>query len=204
MKKTGLRERLKEVEDPRRGQGQVHRSYDVLTIAVMATMSGYLGYRAIVDFISVNKDELIEYFKPKRDKLPSFATVWRVITNTDAKKFSEIVEEWLKEQSEISKREHVAIDGKALSGTKQSEEDKKLAHMVTLFKSRTKEVIHSKKTESKSNEIPLVQQIILDSGLKDVIFTMDAMHCQSETIRNIKRSGNDCVVGVKDNQKKTA
>lgn len=203
MKKNSLREKLKEVEDPRRGQGQVHKSYDVLTIAIMATMSGYLGYRAIVDFIEVNREELLKYLKPKRDKLPSFATIWRVITNTDAEKFSEIVENWIKEQTAITDKDHIAIDGKALVGTKQREEDKKLAHMVTLFKTNTKEVLQSTRTESKSNEIPLVQQMVLDSKVRDVIFTVDAMHCQSETIQQVKASGNDCVIGVKKNQKKT-
>ena len=38
--------------------------------------------------------------------------------------------------------------------------------------------------------------------LKDVVFTMDALHCQTETIKAIVSTNNNYVVRVKGNQGK--
>jgi len=95
----------------------------------------------------------------------------------------------------------VSIDGKAIKGTKQTLEDKKLAHMVTFFKSDSKEILQAKKTATKSNEIPLVQEMLKEFPLKNMILTLDALHCQVETVKAIKNSGNEFVVQVKNNQK---
>jgi len=37
--------------------------------------------------------------------------------------------------------------------------------------------------------------------LKDMIITLDALHCQTKTLKAIKDSGNDYVIQVKENQK---
>ena len=44
--------------------------------------------------------------------------------------------------------------------------------------------------------------MMLEFPLQDMIITLDAMHCQTKTLENIKTSGNDYVVQVKENQKK--
>ena len=36
--------------------------------------------------------------------------------------------------------------------------------------------------------------------LENVIFTIDAMHCQKTTTKIIKKSNNDYIIGVKKNQ----
>ena len=37
--------------------------------------------------------------------------------------------------------------------------------------------------------------------LKDMIITLDALHCQTKTLKSIKDSGYDYVIQVKENQK---
>jgi DNA-binding NarL/FixJ family response regulator len=50
MTDFNLRNELKTLKDNRRGQAQQHKIDVVLMITIMATMSGYQGYRAIGDF----------------------------------------------------------------------------------------------------------------------------------------------------------
>jgi predicted transposase YbfD/YdcC len=38
-------------------------------------------------------------------------------------------------------------------------------------------------------------------ALKDMIITLDALHCQTKTLKAIKDSGNEYVIQVKENQK---
>lgn len=101
-----------------------------------------------------------------------------------------------------SKGQWISVDGKAIKGTKQKEEDKKLAHLVSFFKSDSKDILIARATASKSNEIPLVQTMMQEFPLKDFIITLDALHTQTKTLKAIKKSNNDYVVQIKENQKK--
>lgn len=119
----------------------------------------------------------------------------------DHKKFGDIFTKWMKYYMKKSSSQWIAVDGKAIKDTKQKEEDKKLAHLVSFFTSDSKEILIARKTASKSNEIPLVQKMMEEFPLQDMIITLDALHCQTKTLKAIKGSGNDYVIQVKDNQK---
>lgn len=201
MRSYNLREALKGIEDKRRGQGQRHSVDVVLMITIMATMSGYIGYRAIGDFTTRYKKELIEYLAVKKDRLPAYVTVRRVLIGIEHEKFSKIFEEWMGHYLKMENEQWVSVDGKAIKGTKQKEEDKKLAHLVSFFSSDSKEVLMARKTATKSNEIPLVQEMLEKFPLKKMIITLDALHCQTKTAKLIKESGNDYLLQVKKNQK---
>jgi len=201
MTDFNLRKELATLKDKRRGQAQQHKIDVVLMITIMATMSGYQGYRAIGDFAQRYKKQIVKYLELEKDKVPAYATVRRVIQEIDHKKFGDIFTSWMKHYMKKSNSQWIAVDGKAIKGTKQKEEDKKLAHLVSFFASDSKEILIARKTASKSNEIPLVQMMMEEFPLKDMIITLDALHCQTKTLKAIKDSGNDYVIQVKDNQK---
>ena len=201
MKEYNLREELKILKDKRRGQAQQHKIDVVLMITIMATMSGYQGYRAIGDFAQRYQEEIIKYLELEKGKVPSFPTVRRVLMEINHKKFGDIFTEWMKHYMKKSNSQWIAVDGKAIKGTKQKEEDKKLAHLVSFFTADSKEILIARKTASKSNEIPLVQEMMEEFPLKDMIITLDALHCQTKTLKAIRDSGNDYVIQVKENQK---
>ena len=201
MTDFNLRKELATLKDIRRGQAQQHKIDVVLMITIMATMSGYQGYRAIGDFAKRYKKQIVKYLELEKDRVPAYATVRRVIQEIDHKKFGNIFTKWMKHYMKKSNSQWIAVDGKAIKGTKQKEEDKKLAHLVSFFASDSKEILIARKTASKSNEIPLVQTMMDEFPLKDMIITLDALHCQTKTLKAIKNSGNDYVIQVKDNQK---
>jgi len=201
MTEFNLREELKTLKDKRRGQAQQHKIDVVLMITIMATMSGYQGYRAIGDFAQRYKKQIVKYLELEKDRVPAYATVRRVVQEVDSKKFGDIFTKWMKHYMKKSNSQWIAVDGKAIKGTKQKEEDKKLAHLVSFFASDSKEILIARKTADKSNEIPLVQEMMKEFPLKDMIITLDALHCQTKTLKAIKDSGNDYVIQVKENQK---
>ncbi len=201
MTDFNLRKELATLKDKRRGQAQQHKIDVVLMITIMATMSGYQGYRAIGDFAKRYKKQIVKYLELPKDRVPAYATVRRVVQEVDHKKFGDIFTKWMKSYMKKSNSQWIAVDGKAIKGTKQKEEDKKLAHLVSFFASDSKEILIARKTADKSNEIPLVQMMMEEFPLKDMIITLDALHCQTKTLKAIKDSGNDYVIQVKDNQK---
>jgi len=201
MTDFNLRNELKTLKDKRRGQAQQHKIDVVLMITIMATMSGYQGYRAIGDFAQRYKKEIVKYLELEKDRVPAYATVRRVVQEVDHKKFGDIFTKWMKHYMKKTNSQWIAVDGKAIKGTKQKEEDKKLAHLVSFFASDSKEILIARKTADKSNEIPLVQKMMEEFPLQDMIITLDALHCQTKTLKAIKDSGNDYVIQVKENQK---
>ena len=201
MTDFNLRKELATLKDKRRGQAQQHKIDVVLMITIMATMSGYQGYRAIGDFAQRYQKQIVKYLELEKERVPAYATVRRVIQEIDHKKFGDIFTKWMKHYMKKSNSQWIAVDGKAIKGTKQKEEDKKLAHLVSFFASDSQEILIARKTADKSNEIPLVQKMMEEFPLQGMIITLDALHCQTKTLKAIKDSGNDYVIQVKDNQK---
>ena len=86
---------LNELPDVRRTAGQRHSQDFVLMIVLFATMSGYIGYRAIGSFIVKHRKDLIALFKPKKDRVPSYSTVRRVLMKLNSKSFLQAYQKWL-------------------------------------------------------------------------------------------------------------
>lgn len=72
----------------------------------------------------------------------------------------------------------VAIDGKTLPGSFDAFEDRKATHMLTALRQSDRIVLGHLMVEDKSNEIPAAPELIEALGLKGVLLTLDAAHCQ--------------------------
>ncbi len=198
MEKVSLIEKLKEIEDFRRGQSRQFELDYVLMITILGTMSGFVGYRALGDFAKKYKEELIKVLKPKKPKVPSFDTIRYVLMHIDVKEIEKVIKEWTLNYFKKENKKWISVDGKSIRGSKEDEE---LVHMVTFFESESKKALTSQKVDSKSNEIPKVQEMLKKFPLKEMIITLDAMHTQDETIKEIIKSGNDYVIQVKKKSK---
>lgn len=178
---------LDKLEDPRRGAGRRHSQSFALLIVMFATMSGYLGYRAIKDFIAKHKSDLIMHFNPPKDRVPSYSTVRRILIHLDFTQFTTIYKTWLNQyvQASSDQASWCGVDGKALRGTIEADNHNDYVHLVSIFSTFDKLVVDTGKVVNKSNEIPLVQQMIKDSDLQQVIFTLDALHCQKKQQKSL-------------------
>jgi DDE_Tnp_1-associated len=171
------------VEDPRRLQGQRHELSLILLITLMSIMSGYIGYRAIGDFMKRNREELLAALKPKKGRLPSFDVIRKVLIDIDFKNFSTQFHNWAKQNISISKNEWISIDGKAIGGTVSNAHsiNQDFVSLVSLYCSKQQLVFgNAQVTNSKESEIPVVKQLIEALNLKGVTFSLDALHCQKK------------------------
>ncbi len=203
--KKNLYEMLTQLKDHRRKQGRMHELRFTLILAIMSTMSGFHSLRAMGDFVKKNKEDLIKIFKPNKNRLPSYLTINRVLQNVDFDKFAQIFHEWAINFVKIEDKEWISIDGKAIGGTLDSAQDKKqrFINLVSVFLSKRKQVIQAGKINNeKESEIPKARKLISLLDLEGIVFTLDALHCQKETVKTIVKSGNDYCIGAKGNQKK--
>lgn len=177
---------LDAIPDKRRGEGQRHDQTFILLLVLMSIMSNYIGYRAIGDFIKRNRLDLLKHFQPKKNRLPSFYTVRRVMQNMDFTELSKQFHRWAVQYVSIAPSEWVSIDGKAIDGTTTDyhQSQQRFINLVSLYFSRQKLVIGNAQVDnSKESEIPVVQQLIKALDIQGVTFTLDALHCQKKLQR---------------------
>jgi hypothetical protein len=146
-----LIEKLNELKDQRRGQGKRHPLSMLILITIMASMSGYHGYRATEDFIKANRDELIAVFEPKKDRLPSFQTIRRALMAIDFNEFSLKFYNWASSRIEIKENEWFSMDGKAIRGTIEGAKYHEFTNLVSLFSSKNKKVLYAGKVDGSGN-----------------------------------------------------
>jgi hypothetical protein len=194
------------VPDKRNNSGKRYDLALILSIVLFATISGYIGARAIDDFVNKYKKELRRYFKVERKNLPVRKTIFYAIKSLDFNDLMKAFALWSNNHITISDKEWISLDGKAIRGTIVNPGNKyqNFVSMVSLFTHKRKEVITSKDFTGKKEESELktFQDILKELKIENAIFTIDALHCQKKTLSSIKRKGNDYVVGVKNNQPK--
>jgi hypothetical protein len=186
MKEVNLIDYLNAVPDSRRQAGRRHDHTLILLIVIMSTMSDYIGYRAIGDFIKRNRRDLLTSFRPDKDRLPSFDTVRRVIQNLNFTALSMQFSKWAANYIDIQEGEWVSIDGKAIKGTmsEYGAESQHFINLVSLYCSKQKMILaNGRVANSKQSEIPVVKQLITALDITGVTFTLDALHCQKKRQR---------------------
>lgn len=205
QKKQDIIALLKTIKDYRRKQGQRHPIEVILIIIIMAIMAGSKGERAIARFAQNNKKALIKALGIERKEIPSRYVIKGIVKNIDFSELQNIFYQWALQIIRIDKKDIVSIDGKAIRGTVKDSRTsfQNFTSLVSVFASKRRQVLTAGKIETKKeNEIPKVQELIAMLDLKDVTFTLDALHCQEKTVSIIKNTGNHYIIGVKNNQKK--
>ncbi|HYO21190.1 MAG TPA: ISAs1 family transposase [Flavisolibacter sp.] len=175
---------FEKIPDSRRGAGQRHSQTLILVLVLMSIMSGCFGYRATGDFIRRNREALLKYLKPNKGRLPSFDTVRRVLMHMDFSEVSRQFRAWAAQSIVLKKGDWIAVDGKAIGGTSvvQSEKQKQdFISLVSVYCSKQNLVLaNGELRNARQSEIPLVQSLIETLHLQDVVFTLDALHCQKK------------------------
>lgn len=184
MKSKSLIQYLDELSDKRRAEGKRHKQSFVLLIVLMATMSGSYGYRGINRFVKKNANALIKNFEPIKDRLPSLATIRRVIMNIDFNEFTSLFKKWAMEDHEITEGSWISIDGKCLKNTltDYSKPYQNFVSIVSAYVHNSGQVISVSRYENKKiSEIEIVRKMIDSLGLQGVTFSMDALHCKKNS-----------------------
>ncbi len=97
---------------------------------------------------------------------------------------------------------HLAIDGKVLRGTKSK--DKNRAAAINVWKVDEGLVFAQRRIPEDGSEITQMPLLLRHLQLKGTIVSMDAAHCQTDTIDLIIARGGEWLVSLRDNQPTTA
>lgn len=187
-----------ELRDPRVERNREHLLEEILLIAIAAVLSGAESWNDIAEYGEA-KQEWLKTFLTLPSGIPSHDTFNRVFAALDPEEMEKGFGAWVSSIARLTAGEVVAIDGKALCGTRETGK-KALVHMVSAWAANNGLVLGQRKVEEKSNEITAIPHLLDALALAGTVVTIDAMGCQREIAGRIVEKKADYVLAVKDNQ----
>ena len=197
-----LKHVFQSIKDPRSKQGQRYDLPHVLLFSIFAMLSHATSYRKIHSFIAIHFDTLKVLFDLSWTRAPAYTTVRNIIKGippTEAETAFRTATHHMSASSEDTVR-FITCDGKTLRHSFDRFEDQQAAQLLNVFAQAESLILAHLDLTEKPNEIPRVQELLQDVGLTDWVFTVDALHCQEETLKTAKDSSNEVIVQVKANQ----
>jgi predicted transposase YbfD/YdcC len=191
--------RFEKLTDPRVERTKQHLLLDMVTIALCAAICGADSWVDVEKF-GLAKQEWFARFLQLPHGIPSHDTFGRVFARLNTEEFLLCLQNWLRSLHLSLKEQGVAIDGKTLRGSFDAASGKSALHVVSAWASGLRLSLGQVAVDGKSNEITAVPKLLELLELAGAVVTMDAMHCQKETLAAIRAKGADYLVPVKDNQ----
>lgn len=176
---------LDDLQDHRRAQGRRYELKFIILFSIMAILSNAKSYRQISSFITTHWETLKKAFNLKWKKPPAYTTVRNIIQGIDPKEIEACFRAYTQSLADIdiAKTEvGVAVDGKVLRGSFDYFEDKKAIQVLSFFETGQGLILAHETIDEKTNEIPVFQRLIKELELENVVYTLDALHCQKKLL----------------------
>ncbi|MCF6311936.1 MAG: ISAs1 family transposase [Verrucomicrobiales bacterium] len=188
---------LSTIKDPRREHGKKHKLEDVLTIALCTVLCGYSEFTEMEGFGKL-RYQWLKGFLELPEGIPSHDTFRNVLSAIAPSELLGAFTLWTSYVHQKLAGEVVAIDGKALRGTKGD-----LSKMVTIVGAWATGAgisLGQMQVAGKSNEITALPKLLEVLDIEGCTVTTDAMGCQREVAKKCIEMGADYVLAVKGNQ----
>lgn len=185
------------VQDFRQEWKVKHSLIEILYIAMIATLANANTWIEIGTFAEV-KEEWLKNYLPLENGVPSHDTFQRVFENIDSKAFNKAFINWTQKMSDHTEGRVVAIDGKTVR--RSFDKEKSPIHLVNAWVDENNMILGQVKTDSKSNEITAIPELLELLFLEKSIVTIDAMGTQKKIAEKIIKKKADYVLALKGNQ----
>jgi predicted transposase YbfD/YdcC len=200
------------VPDPRDRRGVRHSLTSLLLAAVAAVLAGARSFTTIGEWaadapplvlaaLGVRYDPLAQVFRP-----PDEATFRRVLEAVDAAALEAAVGSWLATGLQAGRpggpgRRAVAVDGKAVRGTRHASADGQARHLLAAADQQARAVLAQAEVDGKTSEITCFAPLLAPLDLAGAVVTADALHAQREHAQFLVTVKNaHYILTVKDNQ----
>jgi predicted transposase YbfD/YdcC len=184
-----LLEHLARVPDPRKRRGVRHSLSSVLAAAIAAVMAGAQSFTAIGEWIADAPPDVLASLGIRCDPLtrrwepPGESTIRRVLESVDAGVLDSEVGAWLSARVHPpgpppGRRRALAVDGKALRGTRHASADGQAVHLLAVLDQQACAVLGQAGVDGKTNEVTRFAPLLEHLDLAGHVVTADALHTQ--------------------------
>ena len=177
---AGLLTALEGIPDPRRRQGRRYPLAPLLLFSVLAVLAGAASYRGILIFIGVHRERLNGTFGTRLRRAPAVNTLRDLLHALDPAEIEAAFQrhaEHLGNATTAPGRRVIALDGKTLRGSFDHLDDQAAAQVLSAFASEAALILAHQEI-AEGDEVAAAQALIEQLGLRGVLFTADALHCQ--------------------------
>src|SRR5262249_28266567 len=208
-----LYEALQELSDPRRKAGKRYPLPVLICLLCLAKMAGQTTLKGATEWVRLRAESLAASFGLKRTVMPCQMTYKRILEVIDAQALNDLLAAFFTRweaqqrcgnepsrlQSASGHQEHaqVAIDGKTVRATSKEAQP---VHQLSTYDVKTGVVLFQVNVQAKQNEISALKPLLTPSFIKGTIFTLDALHTQTQLCATIDRFGGFYILLAKDNQ----
>ena len=126
-------------------------------------------------------------------------TTQRVFLLLNPVEFQDCFQSWANSFKKQIDGETIAIDGKALKGSRDNTLGRKAIYMVSAWASENKIVLGQVKVNEKSNEITAIPKLLELLDTTGCTVTIDAMGTQTKIAEKIIENKADYILGLKGN-----
>ena len=180
---TSLIECLKKIPDKRRNQSKHFQLWEIIFCSIACFLSGGRSYRDIERFTKKKFDELKPLLGLNWKRIPHYTTFQEILVGVDEKDFEDAFRKFSLSLLQDHQPESLAIDGKTLKGSYNNDTEQKPIHLLQVFEPLKKIILAHEEVGDKTNEIPVWQILAKELELKNVVVTMDALHCQKKLLK---------------------
>ena len=174
---------LQTIPDPRRPQGKRYPLAHLLLFSVLAVLAGATSYRGILTFIGVHRERLNATFGSRFRRAPAVNTLRNLFVALGPAALEAAFREHARALSDGMSASGpgprvIALDGKTLRRSFDQVNDAAAAHVLSAFACDAALVLAHQEVRDAPDEVPAVRALIETLGVRGVLFTADALHCQ--------------------------
>ena len=177
---------LETIEDTRGAKAKQYDLTHVVLFSILAILSGANSYRKIHIFIKEHIDTLKKHFQITWKKIPAYSTIRYIIQGIDQDSLEKAFRDYSMKLAKLCENTEppyvmaMSTDGKTLRGSFDNFIDKKAIQVLSPFLNNSGIILAHKVIADKTNEIPEARVLFAELGLSDVVYTLDALHCQKK------------------------
>ena len=191
-----LRSKFAHLNDPRQSGKVLHRLDEVLLIAFCSALCDGESFIDMEDFAHSQLPWLRSFLSLEHGD-PSHDVFRNVFMAVEPQTMLAVLTSWCGELT----GKHIAIDGKAMRGTRDSESGKYRVHLLRAWVDDYHLSAGQVICEEKSNEIEAIPRLLASLQLKGATVTIDAIGTQGSIAEQIIDAGAHYALALKANQK---
>jgi len=193
-----------ELADPRREtRNKLHKLQDIVMIVLCAVISGVEDWVGM-EMFAEERESWLRGFLDLPNGIPSHDTLSDVMGRLKPQTFASAFTAWSTAALPALGGEHVAIDGKALRGSRQPgshQPDGNAVHLMSAFATQARLVLCQHAVADKGNEITVIPTLLDMLELPGAVVSIDAIGCQKTIAQKIVDKKANYVLALKDNHR---
>jgi predicted transposase YbfD/YdcC len=192
-----LQEAFTAIPDPRSRHGRRYTLAFLLTGLVAALLCNCNSLAAVSEWCADQKPLLAAVLGPLRHGTPTAALYRWVLARLVAEHVEWVLASWVQATLQAAPTAPLVADGKTVRGAATAAGT---PHLLSFSTADTQETVLQVRVDSKTNEIPVVQEMLPFVPVAGRVFLADALHTQRATAAVVQHLGADYLLTVKENQ----